>query len=118
MKEFSLLFRMDITSEEAQPSPELLQTYLAQWSTWISKLSNQEVLAPGGNHFSREGKVLRSNNEITDGPYTAQQQSVAGYILVYAQDLEAASVLASECPILQGENTSVEVREIAVPGKL
>ncbi|RNI28696.1 YciI family protein [Rufibacter latericius] len=118
MKEFALLFRMDITSEDAQPSPEVMQIYMAQWSTWVSKLSNQELLAPGGNHLSREGKVLRPNNEVTDGPYVAQRQSVAGYLLVFAQDLEAACVLAGECPILQGENTSIEVREIAIPGNL
>ncbi|KAA3440053.1 YciI family protein [Rufibacter hautae] len=118
MKEFALLFRRNITSAEAQPSPELLQTYLAQWSTWISKLASQDVLAPGGNHFSPEGRVLRSNQQITEGPYTAQQQSVDGYLLVHAQDLEAAVALAGECPLLQGENTSVEVREIAEPGKL
>lgn len=31
MKEFVLLFRMDITNAEAQPTPKQMETYMQQW---------------------------------------------------------------------------------------
>ncbi len=45
------------------------------------------------------------------------QTSVAGYIIIFAKDINVAIDIASKCPILNGENTSVEIREIASSGK-
>jgi hypothetical protein len=115
MKEFVLIFRMNITTEEIQPSPDQMKLYMAQWMEWINNLSAQERLAKGGNHLSRTGKVLRAKDVMTDGPYTVNGESVAGYILVLANDIDDAVRMAKQCPILQGDGTSVEVRETATP---
>jgi hypothetical protein len=117
MKEFILIFRMDITTEEAQPSKEQMNIYMLQWMEWINFISDKGQLAEGGNHLSRHGKVLRPNNIINEGPYTINKESVAGYIIILAKDIDDAVVIAKECPILNGEGTSVEVREIATPGE-
>ncbi len=37
--------------------------------------------------------------------------------IVLAKNLNDASKLAERCPILKGENTSVETREVATPGQ-
>lgn len=115
MKEFVLLFRMDITSPEAQPDPEQMKIYMADWMQWINGIAAKHRLAEGGNHFSPTGVVLRPNNVMEEMPYTADKQSVAGYLVVLAKDMNDALLLAKECPILNGENTSVEVRETASP---
>jgi hypothetical protein len=115
MKEFVLIFRMDITTEEIQPSPAQMKLYMAQWMEWINNISAQERLANGGNHLSRSGKVLRPKDVMTDGPYTVNGESVAGYIIILANDIDHAVRIAKKCPILQGEGTSVEVRETATP---
>jgi hypothetical protein len=115
MKEFVLIFRMDITTEEIQPSPDQMKLYMAQWMEWINDISSHEQLATGGNHLSRSGKVLRPGNVMADGPYTVNRESVAGYIVIHAKDIADAVRIASKCPILQGEGTSVEVRETAAP---
>ncbi len=52
---------------------------------------------------------------ITDGPYTVNRESVAGYIVIFAKDIDDAVRIARKCPILRGEGTSVEVRETATP---
>lgn len=116
MKEFVLIFRMDITTEEKQPSPEQMKRYMTQWSEWTKGISAQGRLAEGGNHLSGSGRVLRPGNVVIDEPYTANGESVAGYILVLAEDIDNAVRIAEKCPILQGEGTSVEVRETATPG--
>ncbi len=116
MKEFVLLFRMDLTTEDAQPSKEQMEIYMQQWMEWINEISDKGYLADGGNHLSKSGKVLRPKNKITDGPYIENKESVAGYIIVLAKNLDNAVKLAKKCPILEGQGTSVEIREIGSPG--
>lgn len=113
MKEYMLLFRMDITTPEAQPTKEQMQGYMHDWGKWIESIMNKDQLAEGGNHLSTNGKVLRPKNQSSDGPYTVNKESVAGYILLLAKDMDDALSIAKECPILQGEGTSVEIREVA-----
>lgn len=116
MKKFVLLFRMDIISEESQPSKEQMTIYMRQWEAWINEIAENDQLADGGNHFSRTGRVLKSGKEMVERPYTSENNSLAGYIIVRAKTLEEATKIASQCPILNGQNTSVEIRETAVPG--
>ena len=116
MKEFVLLFRMDITNKDAQPSKEEMKDYMQQWMQWINEIAENDQLADGGNHLSRQGRVLKPKKEIVETPYIADNNSVAGYIIVNAKDLNEATRLAEKCPILNGQNTSVEIREVATPG--
>jgi Uncharacterized protein conserved in bacteria len=116
MKEFSLIFRMDITSREVQPTEEQMRGYMQQWTEWISYIEEKDQLVAGGNHFSREGRVLKPGNKMIEGPYIADRNSVAGYILIRAIDMDDATRIAERCPILLGENTSVEIREVGQPG--
>ena len=115
MKEYVLMFRMDITTREAQPSQEQMKLFMTQWMEWINYISASGRLADGGNHLSRSGKVLKPNNVMFDEPYTANKESVAGYIIVLGKDIGEAVLIAKKCPILQGEGTSVEVRETETP---
>ena len=108
---------MNITSKEAQPTQEQMKTYMEQWMRWMGDIENKGRLAEGGNHLSRQGRVLRPNNEVIDTPHIADNNSVAGYILVLAENMDEATKIAKECPILTGQNTSVEIRETAVPGE-
>jgi hypothetical protein len=117
MKEFVLLFRMDITSKEAQPSQEQMDTYMQDWMQWINDMSDKGQLADGGNHFSREGRVLKPKNEVIETPHIANNNSIAGYLVILADDLDKATEIAKKCPILEGENTSVEIREVGTPGE-
>ena len=116
MKEYVLLFRMDI-SAKAKPNEAQMQVYMRQWMEWMSEIESKGQLANGGNHFSAKGKVLRPGGIVEDEPYTANKESVAGYIIILSEGLEDALAIAKKCPILQGEGTSVEVRETDTPGK-
>lgn len=116
MKEYMLIFRMDITTAEMQPTAEQMKGYMQQWMAWIGEIDGSDRLAEGGNHLSKQGRVLSSGKRITEGPFVENHQSVAGYIIIYADDMEEASGIAAKCPILGGDNTSVEIREIGIPG--
>ncbi len=116
MKQFVLLFRMDITTEAQQPSPQQMERYMAQWTAWTQEMAAAGHLAPGGHHLARGGKVLRAHGALREGPYVADGVSVAGYLVVTTRDMDEAVRIAQRCPILQGEGTSVEVRATAAPG--
>jgi len=118
MKEFILLFRMDITTSEAQPTPGQMDIYMQDWMEWINDISAHGQLADGGNHLSNSGTVLRSMNRINGEPYTSNNESVSGYIIILAKNEKDALSIARKCPILSGEGTSVEVRETATPGNI
>ncbi|MBO9592193.1 MAG: transcription initiation protein [Niabella sp.] len=115
MKEFVFLFRMDITNEAEQPTAKQMEIYMQQWMRWIDGIAGNGQLADGGNHLSRRGRLLTSNNQVIETPYISNNHSVAGYIIVRARDLDDATAIAKKCPILNGQNTSVEVRETAAP---
>lgn len=117
MKKFVLLFRMDLTNAEAQPTRKQMETYMQQWTSWINEIAGNNQLSDGGNHFSRQGRVLKSNNEVVETPHIAGNHSIAGYIIVLAKNLDEATKIAKKCPILNGQNTSVEIRETAAPGQ-
>lgn len=117
MKEFVLLFRMDITNREAQPTKMQMEVYMKQWMEWINQISRDNQLAPGGNHLSQQGRVLMPNNQMVESPHICDNNSVAGYIIILAENLDEATRIAQKCPILNGQNTSVEIRETAMPGK-
>ena len=55
--------------------------------------------------------IIGSGKKVMDGPYTAQGEQVGGYLIVNANDLDAAVEIAKGCPIFKEEG-KVEVRPI------
>ena len=67
--------------------------------------------------FAQEGSLFRSPQELTGARAAwVDRQSVSGYLLIRAPNDAEALRIAQACPILQGQGTSVEVRELATPG--
>ena len=113
MKEFVFVFRRDFTSGADQPSPEKMQSILKNWQDWMSSLAAGNKLASPGNRLGSEGKVVKANKMITNGPYVELKESIGGYIMVKAATIDEAAELATGCPVLtMGGN--VEVRPVVV----
>lgn len=115
MKQFMLIFRMDLENPVAQPTQQQLDRYMVDWVRWIESIDEAGLLADGGNHLSKDGCVLRKES-VQRSLYSANHEAIAGYILIRSEDAGQAVEIASRCPILNGEGTSVEVREVAQPG--
>lgn len=114
MKKFALIFRMEILGSSS-PSGQQMEVYMESWNEWIASIEASSQLLTG-NHFSRQGVVIKPGNQIQNLPYHVGGESVAGYIIVTAGGLSDAVAIAAGCPILNGSNTSVEIRELATPG--
>lgn len=116
MKEYILIFRLDILNKEAQPTEVQMKEYMQQWMEWLNEISEKGQLAQGGNHLQYSGKVIRPGKQISDIPYVANSESIAGYIIIFAKDMDDAISIAEKCPILNGgDKNSVEIRETAAP---
>jgi hypothetical protein len=113
MDEYIVLMRLDLITKEAQPSPEQMKIYMQRYQSWIEGIVAEGKFA-GGKGLSVEGKVLKPNNVVTDGPFAEIKESIAGFIIIKAKDLDEAVGLAKGCPILNGQGNSVEVRKIVV----
>jgi hypothetical protein len=112
MKEYILLFRADYR-DLAVVSAEETQNRNNNWMDWIDDLVENNHLAEGGNHLTPKGKILRSAGKTINEYDLETGESILGYILILASSLEEAVEVAKGCPILAGEGTSVEVREVS-----
>ncbi len=109
MTEFMMIFRNDY-NPAFSPSPEQMQASIKQWQDWIGGIAAQGKFV-STNRLGFEGKTLKPNNVITDGPYVEVKEMVGGYIVVKANDLNEAIQLAHGCPILH-IGGHVEVRNV------
>ena len=110
MKDFLFVFRIN-ESEMPKSSPEEMQAYTKRWMDWIGNIAAQNKLTDRGNRLASSGKVLKPNDVIADGPYTEIKETIGGYSIIKAKDLDEATELAKGCPALLSGG-SVEVREI------
>jgi hypothetical protein len=112
MKEFLFIFRSDAFTRESRPSPEQLQAMTKPWQDWLGGIAARNKLSSRGNRLHPEGKVVKSKQVVTDGPYVEMKETLGGYSVVFADSLGEATEMAKDCPIFQVGGT-VEVREIA-----
>ncbi len=110
MKEFMMIFRSEDRVE--RPTPEQMQAQVKVWQDWIGGIAAQGKFV-STNALGIEGKVVRPNNVITDGPYMEVKEMVGGYIIVKAENIEDAIKLSEGCPTLS-YGGSVEVRDVMV----
>jgi hypothetical protein len=109
MKEFMMIFRSEV-NESFGPSPEQMQSNIQDWMNWVGGIAAQGKLT-GANRLSFEGKILKPNHVIVDGPYAEVKEIIGGYVIVKATNIDEAMKLAEGCPILS-HGGHVEVRSV------
>ena len=112
MKDYLLVYRADF-SFMGNRTPEELQANTKRWMDWIGSIAAQNKLTDRGNRLDPSGKVLKSDNIVTNGPYAEIKETIGGYSIINADSYEAAIELAKGCPVL-AVGGNVEVREISV----
>ncbi|MEO7176689.1 MAG: YciI family protein [Saprospiraceae bacterium] len=109
MTEFLMIFRNDETTIDNR-NAEQNQTAMQAWQKWIMDMAQTGTFA-GTNRLAPEGKLLKPNNVITDGPFMEGKEMVGGYLLINANSLAEATEIAKGCPGLTYGGT-VEVRSV------
>lgn len=113
MNEYMLIFRhMD---GQKVASPEQIQEWMKQTMDWIGGIAAQNKYV-GGNGLSFDGaKVVGHNHVVTNGPFGEIKETLGGYVIVKAENVDEAVEFAKGCPILQGEGNTIEIRAIGHP---
>lgn len=110
MKEFMMFFR-HVPNPDYSPTQEQIEAEIKKWQDWIGSIAAQGKFASTGQ-LSQEGKVVTSNKMVTDGPYAELKEILGGYIIVKAEDLNEATEMAKDCPILEIPGANVEIRSL------
>ena len=114
MEEFALIMRHDDGKKIA--SPEQMQIWMKQTMDWIGGIAAQNKFVSGtGLPFddARVVKMTNANKLVTNGPFGDIKETIGGFIIVKADSIEEAVEFAKDCPVLQGEGNSMEIRKIA-----
>ena len=111
MSEFLLVFRRENKNDEEKLTDEQKQASVRSWQDWIGGIAARNKLAKQPQRWSTEGRVVKKNDIVTDGPYAEIKEAIGGLIFIHAKDFDEAVEIAKGCPILQAPwNGHVEVR--------
>jgi len=109
MAKFMCLFRSNPGAYRSM-SPEQMQQTMKKWMDWKDELEKKGNLHQAGERLDATGKVVRGKSKsVTDGPFVEVKDSIQGYMLLDAKDIDQAVELSKSCPILESDGT-VEIR--------
>jgi hypothetical protein len=110
MAKFLFIYR-ESTESDAKPSPEEMQALAAAWHTWMQKFSSAIVL---NDALKRTGRVVKAGL-VTDGPYVEAKELIASFVVIQADDYDAAVAIARESPGVTNPASgwAIEIREMA-----
>ena len=95
----------------APQSPEQMEQRMKTWMTWMDGLAKKGTLV-GGEPLQNTGKQISGKKKVvTDGPFVEAKESVGGYLIVNAKDINDAVEISKSCPIFEFDG-HVEVRPI------
>ncbi len=109
MPKFMFLYRGECKRQQ-ELSPEQMQQAMEGWRDWIEGGKQAGWLLDAGDGLKPEGRVLRPDRTVTDGPFAESKELVGGYCMIEAADLDAAETVALSMPDTGG---NVEIRELA-----
>jgi hypothetical protein len=104
-----LIYEAEAPYETA--TPELLGEVFQEHADFAAAVEKHGVTLLGGEALQPTGTAtsVRGGSEVTDGPFAETKESLGGYYLIDAPDLDAALAVGKLCPARFG---GVEVRPI------
>ncbi len=109
MKEYLLLLRAGkpmASKTEAENKAEM-----DAWNVYMGGLAQSGSLV-GGLPLVGGGQTVSANGITQEAVTSAKEGIVGGYLIVKAESLDAATLIAKACPHVANEG-NIEVREIA-----
>ncbi len=86
--------------------PEEMKVVMDKWMAWFEIFKEKTV--DGGNPFGPDGTAVTSKGAEV---IPKDMWPATGYTIINAQNMEEATKIASDCPILEMENGTVRVYE-------
>jgi hypothetical protein len=85
-----------------------MQQMMTKWNAWKEKFKDNIV--DWGDKLKPGGKIV-SPTSVSDGPFVEVKEIIGGFMIVTAESLAAAVVIAQEMPA--GPGARIEIREMA-----
>jgi hypothetical protein len=109
MAEYLILIYENEKAYEA-PSPELWEQLMQAHGRFAEQVVENGGKVIGGNALQPTSTATSIRDDVvTDGPFTETKESLGGYYLIEAHDLDTALAIAKLCPAPHG---GVEVRPV------
>ncbi|MDB3935724.1 YciI family protein [Granulosicoccus sp.] len=113
MPKYLCIQRSPASSEQStssqQPSPAQMEQMMAKFNSWRETFKNE--ITDMGGPLDRDGRVVKAEG-TTDGPFVEVKELIGGYMIVKADNMDAAVKVVEESPGVSMPGSSVEVREI------
>ena len=112
MSQFILLIRGGSDLSE-NLSPEQIQAAIERYTTWARKLRADGKLVNAEKLKDNEGFLLSTKNGqvIVDGPFAETKETIGGFFIISAENLDEAIEIAKESPGMT-QGGMLELREI------
>lgn len=109
MKEFIILIREDL-SRMSHISEKDFQAEIQEYTDWVEEMSKT------GNYISGDplestGRYILKDKVLSDGPFIESKEAISGYVLIKAEDIDKAEILAKDCPTFK-HGGLLELREV------
>jgi hypothetical protein len=87
-------------SDHSTSSPEKMQQRMAAFGEWVQKVLDGRYVS-GAPLEDTDARLLSSKTEVlTDGPFMESKEMISGYMVINAKDIDEATALTKECPLL------------------
>ncbi|MBS1500466.1 MAG: hypothetical protein JST32_00290 [Bacteroidetes bacterium] len=114
MQRFIILVR-EPDGRAATPTEDENKAHRANWNKWFEKYKRTGNFL-GGSALSLNGKLIKGPDAaVINDIHKTGTEIVGGYLLIQADDLEAAVKIAREIPVFEVDGY-LEVRELMVTG--
>jgi hypothetical protein len=80
-------------------SPDEIQNVIDQFYLWLERLVSEGKMKRG-QRLTYEGRTVRRQNTIMDGPFGESKEVIGGYWFIVAHDLDEAAEIAQGNPCL------------------
>lgn len=97
--QFLLLFRN--TQLETRLTPDELREAMTRLNDWINRWTERGNFQ-AGQPLGNDGRVISGAKQrlIADGPFAESKEVVGGYVVVQADDIEEATKIGADWPLL------------------
>jgi hypothetical protein len=111
MEKFIYLFRGGENHAHNAKDSKVAMDNMQAWMNWMGPLQQKGILL-GGEPLQPTGKQVNGKKKVvTDGPFIEAKESVGGYLIISAKDINEAVEISKGCPIFD-EDGKLEVRPL------
>lgn len=87
---------------------------MREMSHWIESIAESWSYI-GGEPLGISGRYVNKDSVVSDGPFIEAKEGISGYLLINAENIDAAASFAQTCPLVLHGTMVIEVRPVLGP---